>query len=127
MERLIISSTTETPYIPNVDFNTETGICEISGDSYMEDTYKFYKPLIQWLVDYYREKKKPITLNVKLLYFNTSTSRCILEILECLKEFNRQGLDVNVNWYYDTNDPDMKNDIEDFEIESKMIINSIEL
>jgi len=122
MENLIINSSSETPYFPRVSFNSITGVCEISGESFMEETYKFYSPLMEWLEKYLSEKK-PVTLNVKLTYFNTSSSRSILDLLDILREYMDSGGKVKVNWYYDLEDPDMEDEVEDFKAESGLEIN----
>jgi hypothetical protein len=117
MENLIIHTSPETPYFPRVNFNYETGVCEIIGESFMEETYKFYAPLMAWLEQYIAENKK-VVFNIKLTYFNTSSSRSILDILDLLREYSEKGGDVEVFWYYDPNDPDMEDEVEDFRIES---------
>ena len=118
MENITLQSSPSTPYFPEVDFNVNTGVCEISGESYMEETYKFYLPLINWIKDYTKNEKKKIELNVKLIYLNTSSTKCVLDILEILKDYEDEGGEVKVNWYYDKNDPDMVDEVEDFEAES---------
>ena len=117
MEDLIIHTSPETPYFPKVNFIYGTGVCEIIGESFMEETYKFYAPIMAWLEQYMSEKKK-IIFNLKLTYFNTSSSRSILDILDLMKDYRENGGDVEVNWYYDPNDPDMEDEVEDFKIES---------
>jgi hypothetical protein len=124
MENLIINSNPALVYYPNVEFNSETGICEISGESYMEETYKFYGPLITWLMNYVTEKK-PVVFNIKLTYFNTSSSRFILVLLDILKKFRDEGGKINVNWYYKKHDPDILSEINDFIEESNVEINTI--
>jgi hypothetical protein len=126
MENIIKSSIPDMPYFPTVNFNYETGVCEISGESYMEDTYKFYTPLINWMKQYIA-KDRPITFNFKLTYFNTSSSRIILDILGILKDYKQKGGLVEVNWFYRTSDPDMVEEIDDFQRESGVDIVSIEL
>ncbi|MEA2105201.1 MAG: DUF1987 domain-containing protein [Bacteroidota bacterium] len=118
MESINIKRSTETPYFPAVSFDAKSGICEISGESYMEETYKFYLPLISWLKEFMEETNKPITFNIKLIYLNTSTSKCILDILELLKSSKSKGKEVSINWFYDSDDPDMIDEVEDFEVES---------
>jgi len=122
MENIKILRSTETPYFPSVSFDAESGICEISGESYMEETYKFYLPLISWLKEFMETINKPITFNIKLLYLNTSTSKCVLDILELLRAYKIQGNDVVINWYYDVDDPDMIDEVEDFEAEAEIDI-----
>ena len=127
MENIVIKKVPDAPYYPEVDFNADSGICEISGESYMEETFKFYSPLLDWIQDYFTEKNKALTLNFRLSYFNTNSSRLILDMLDILKKRKDGGQDVKVNWYYDTSDPDMIDEVEDFEMESGMDINLIEL
>lgn len=125
MEDLIINTSPDTPYFPELNFNAKTGVCLIQGESYMEDMYKFYKPVLSWLNNYIQEKNKPVTLNIRLTYFNTSSSRALLDILDILKIYQDNGGTIAVNWYYDRNDPDMVDEIEDFIIESNLQINKI--
>jgi len=122
MENITLTSSPTTPYFPEVKFDAKKGICEISGESYMEETYKFYLPLINWLKNYTKEVKKPIELNIKLIYLNTSSTKCVLDMLEILKDYEDEGGKVKVNWYYDASDPDMVDEVEDFEAESGMKI-----
>ena len=124
MENLIVNLSPELVYYPRVDFNYESGICEIAGESYMEETYKFYEPLITWLQKYTAEKK-PLMFNVRLTYFNTSSSRFILEIFLVLKKYIDQGGDVMVNWYYKQNDPEILGEINDFKEEAGIEINTV--
>jgi hypothetical protein len=124
MENLIRPAIPDSPYFPEVNFDYSTGICELTGESYMEETYKFYAPLVDWLNNYI-QGGKPITFNFRLTYFNTSTSRLILEILEILEKYKLAGGSVIINWYYRSSDPDMVEEIEDFQRELSMEINMI--
>ena len=126
MKNLVINSEPDTPYYPEVVFNADTGVCEISGESYMEEAYKFYAPLIDWLKEFVANSKKELTINFKLIYFNTSSSRLLVDFLETLRKIKEDGRDVTVNWYYDPEDPDVMDEVEDFEIESGMEIKLIE-
>jgi len=99
MENLYIEGDESNFYIPTVDFNYETGICTISGKSYIEDTTLFYLKLLEWLDQYFEEIDKPIEFNIKLNYYNTSSSRSILDIFDILKIYEDNGGEVSVNWY----------------------------
>ena len=122
MKSLVINAELDSPYYPEVIFDADSGVCEISGESYMEEAYKFYLPLINWIKEFVLNEKKTLTVNFKLIYFNTSSSRLILDILDILKKFKDDGNEIVVNWYYDPEDPDVKDEVEDFEIESGMDI-----
>lgn len=123
MRNLIIEAVQNSPYYPEVIMDGSTGICEIRGESYMEEAYKFYTPLLQWLREFTLEEGKPITLNIKLTYFNTNSSRLLLDILDILKKYVNIGGQVTVNWYYEPDDPDVLEEVEDFKIETGLQIN----
>ncbi|EAY24245.1 DUF1987 domain-containing protein [Microscilla marina] len=108
MKSLIITQEKYTPYI---SFNTDTNIFDIAGESYSEDAFVFYQALLKWLSDYLKVNQRPITLNFRLLYFNTSSSQAIFHILEMLEDYaERENVDVQVNWYAKPNDSSMMED-----------------
>ncbi len=115
-------------YIPTVDLNADTGICNISGESYLEDTSIFYSSVIYWVEEYCEKIKKPITFNFDLEYYNTSSSKCIVNIMFLLKKYADMGLEVKINWYYDANNECSDEEVEevkDFMLETEMKINLI--
>lgn len=124
MNNQVIKIVPEQIYYPAVNFNYQTGICEISGETYMEDTYRFYEPLINWLRDY-TLTKRPILFNFKLIYFNTSSSRFVLEILDILKAYQSANGKVDICWFYKTDDPDILAEINDFSAEVGIEIKTI--
>jgi hypothetical protein len=125
MENLFIQGYEEEFDVPFVSFNAETGVCEISGESYLDNTSEFYDRLVNWLDQYAKEVKKPLTFNFKLTYFNTSSSKRILYIMFKLKEFIDQGGEVTANWYYDKNDIEMEEDVEDLMMIAKLDVHMI--
>ena len=125
MENLEIEGSHKNFFIPTVNFNAKTGICEISGESFLEDTVEFYRPLIDWIEEYINNVRGPIALIIKLTYFNTSTSRSILDILNLLRDYEESGGEIVVNWHYDENDIDMEEDIDDYIIDTGLEINKI--
>lgn len=127
MENIHIKRSPNTPDKPEVRFNAETGVCEIIGESYMESTYTFFLPLMNWLNEYTREAGKEIEFHVKLFYFNTSATKCLLDMFEILKSYENNGGQVKVKWYYDEDDPDVKDEVKDFEIESGLEIELVEM
>lgn len=125
MENLIIEGSHKNFFIPSVDFNAKSGLCQISGESFLEDTIDFYNPIIDWIEQYIDDIKGPIALIIKLTYFNTSTSRSILDILNILKDYQEDGGEVVVNWHFDENDVDMEEDIDDYIIDTGLEIHKI--
>jgi hypothetical protein len=125
MKNLTIDAIPDSPYYPEVNFNASNGICVLKGESYMEEAYRFYMPLLDWLKEYCLKEMHPVTLDIKLAYFNTNSSRLLLDMFDILKKSIDTGNTVQINWYYEEDDPDIQEEIEDFEIETGLEIRMI--
>ena len=125
MKNIYIKGSHDAYFIPTVDFNAETGICVLAGESYLEETIKFYTPLFNWITEFTEQKEKPIKFNFKLTYFNTSSSKCIVDVLNMLKKYKNQGGDVDVFWHYDDKDEDVEEELE--EVEDFMLETGLEI
>lgn len=112
MESLIIDGTTKTP---DVNFNAEKGLLEVKGRSIPENSIEFYKPLVDWLEEYAQNPLSKTQVNVHLEYFNTSSSKCILDVFKKLEAIHKNKYDVQINWYYEEDDEDMLEAGEDYE------------
>lgn len=126
MENLVIEGTIGNYFIPNIYLDVESGICEISGEAYLEDTVTFFLPIMKWLKEYFQSGKQ-IIFNFKLSYFNTSVSKSIYEIIKLLEIYNKEGGMVEINWYYEKDDLEMIEDIEDYQFLTSLDINTIVL
>ena len=126
MENLEIKGESGVYFIPEVKLNATTGKCEISGESYLEDTDEFYNNIINWLEKYTTEVKKPLNFTFKLTYFNTSSSRSILNVLRVLKKYEDGGGSVTVNWYYPEDDDSIAEEAEDYMKDTGLKINMFE-
>ncbi len=125
MENLIIKAIEDAYNTPAVNFNHQTGLCELSGESYIEETVTFYKPIMTWLEKYTSVIKKPLTFNFRLTYFNTSSSKSILNILKLLKGYEEADGQITVNWHFEEDDIDLEEEIEDLAIITGLDINMI--
>lgn len=104
MEPISIEGTTKTP---TVKFDAGSGIIEIKGRSIPENSIEFYKPLVDWLEEYAKGPLDKTTVNVQLEYFNTSSSKCILDVFKKLEAIHKAKNEVVINWYYEEDDEDM--------------------
>ncbi|OFX88575.1 MAG: nuclear pore complex subunit [Bacteroidetes bacterium GWF2_33_16] len=104
-----------TPKTPSVSFDANTGIIEIKGRSIPENSIEFYRPLVEWLEEYSKEPQKLTTVNIQLEYFNTSSSKCILDVFKKLEAIKKARNEVIINWYYEEDDEDMLEAGEDYE------------
>ena len=105
---------------PLVNFQAETGRCELSGESFPEKAGDFYERLMVWIDQYIKEVGGPIDFDFKLTYFNTSSSKRILHLMMRLKEYAGEGGRVNARWIYHPDDIDLEEDIEDLKLISKL-------
>jgi hypothetical protein len=125
MDKLEIQGTAKTP---SILFDAETGILEIKGRSIPENAIGFFKPLVDWLEEYSKEAKSLTQANIQLEYFNTSSSKCILDIFKKLEGINKQDdKEVVINWYYEEDDEDMLEAGEDYQSILKIPFKMIEI
>ena len=85
----------------------------IKGRSIPENSIEFYKPLIEWISNYSENPKENTLVNIQLEYFNTSSSKCILDVFKKLESISDSS--VSVKWYYEEDDEDMLEAGEDYE------------
>ncbi len=52
--------------------------------------------------------KPTMSLEFKLEYFNTASSKLLLDILLKLEEISEEGAAIDVKWFYAKNDDDMQ-------------------
>ncbi len=104
-----------TPKTPSIRFDAELGIVEMKGRSIPENSTEFFKPLVDWLDEYASCPAKKTLVNIHLEYFNTSSSKCILDIFKKLEVIHKAKNDVVVYWYYEEDDEDMLEAGEDYE------------
>tara|TARA_B100000963_G_C22568632_1_gene644937 strand:+ start:301 stop:675 length:375 start_codon:yes stop_codon:yes gene_type:complete len=109
MEDLSLEGTAKTP---TVDFKS-AGELLIKGRSIPENSIEFYKPLIEWISNYSENPKENTLVNIQLEYFNTSSSKCILDVFKKLESISESS--VSVKWYYEEDDEDMLEAGEDYE------------
>ena len=122
MEDIHISGNKDCYIQPSVDFVVESGTCEISGESFMEETASFYMPLVDWVKEYAADHDK-IVFTFSLTYYNTSTSKWLLALLKELREMEKKGGSVTVIWHYTPDDIDMNDDIMDYMVDTGLKIN----
>jgi len=112
MDNLFIEGTKQTP---EIKFEAATGILEIKGRSIPENTFEFFNPVLLWLEEYAKAPAEKTIVKVNLEYFNTSSSKYILEIFKRVKVVFSDGNDVLVEWYYEEDDEEMMETGEDYE------------
>lgn len=103
MQDLVIEKTNSTPYI---HFHANTGYLQIKGESYPENVAKFYTPILEWIRNYLDQESKEMTVEFKITYFNSSSSKVFMTILDLLEQGVIKGNKISVKWVCD-NDNDI--------------------
>jgi hypothetical protein len=111
MQPLIIDSTNLTP---SVEFNPTESKFIIAGYSRPEDVSEFYFPLINWIREYKKHlensenKAKNHTFIFKFSYFNSASTKYLCDLLLEIKKLRNCVLSLDIDWYYEEYDDDMR-------------------
>ncbi len=117
-----------TPKTPAVSFDAKTGQIEIKGRSIPENSIEFYKPLVEWLDKYADIATGVVNVVIQLEYFNTSSSKCILDVFKKLENLHSKNkTEVVINWYYEEDDEDMLEAGEDYQSILKIPFKMVEI
>lgn len=104
MEKLFIEKTEDTPLI---DFCPNSNKLVIEGRSLPEDVTTFYQPVLDWLDK--ARSASGFDMEIRLEYFNTASSKLLLDILMKIEEIQNSGAtSYRIKWLYDSNDTDMQ-------------------
>ena len=97
----------ETAFTPSVKISPEEHRIIITGPSRLEDPSLFYEKLIKVLEENIINFKSGFSIDFKLNYLNSSSSKWLFHILKNVQ--NRYGSSkiMTVNWYYDIDDENM--------------------
>ena len=115
--------TVSTPYM---NFDPATGNLEMRGKSIPENSVAFYKPLFDWLDNYVQNPAPKTHLTVQLDYFNTSSSKCIVDIFKKLDQIAKNGKgEAAITWMHDESDDDMLEAGEDYKSIIKVPFNIV--
>ena len=105
MRPLKIEGTEDTP---SIILDKTNNVIEFSGMSLPENVTTFYEPVFKWIDEYVESPNPQTEVIMKFDYFNTSSSKVILDILMKFKEIIDNGNEVIIKWYYKEYDEDMK-------------------
>lgn len=93
---------------PSVILDAQNGKYEIAGKSMPEDVASFYQPIMNWLDEYAENETGEIVFDFKLVYFNTASSKLLLDIMIKLEEMHESGISIKIRWHYSADDEDMQ-------------------
>jgi hypothetical protein len=104
-----------TPKTPEVMLNGVSGILLFRGRSIPENSVDFFEPIYNW-IDYYSiNPNVQTTLQIRLEYFNTSSSKCFLDLFRRLEKLHNGSSKVKVEWFFEVDDEDMEEAGQDYQ------------
>jgi hypothetical protein len=108
--KLIIDQTVNSP---RIHFDPDKGIFEISGESRPPNVAEFYEVLFSWLTEYsdhlpdISNSRKPVAISINFEYFNSSSSKYILDFCRQIANWRSKGKNITIKWHYEKEDLDM--------------------
>ncbi|HET8859756.1 DUF1987 domain-containing protein [Marivirga sp.] len=100
---------------PYVRFDEENAYLQIKGKSYDDDVVMLFNMLRSKLKSFGQSNPEKLDVNIYLKYFNTSSSKCLFDLLIDLKELAENGTTkLNLEWNFVEGDDDMGEELEDF-------------
>ena len=83
MSNIELSATASTP---TVKADSAANTLEMRGDSYPENSFEFFAPLVEWVQSHLAAPDAPLRVDLHLLYLNTSSVRAMMDIFELLED-----------------------------------------
>ena len=104
----------QTPSTPQVRTNSREGRLTMAGDSYPENPFEFFQPIIDWVEGFMADGSAPLSFDLALVYLNTSSIRAMMDIFDLLEEAHNKGRTVRVDWRYDPQNERVRELAEEF-------------
>jgi SiaC family regulatory phosphoprotein len=98
MENINIEAT---EYTPKVILDEKKNLIEIKGNSFPENSFEFYEPVVEWIKKYFEDGGRSTTINISINYFNSSSSQQFFDIFDFFEEANNNNNSLKINWLYD--------------------------
>lgn len=118
IDDLNLKASTKTP---EISFSGESGHLELSGRSIPEISYEFYQPVLEWVDAYGKNPQEETMVHAKFEYFNTSSSKQILDVFKKLENIHLNGKSrVKVKWFIAEEDEAMQEAGEEYKLLLKM-------
>ncbi len=93
---------------PGITAHVEDGIIEIEGEFFNEDAVAFFSQVVEWFMAFTTEEKRFLSVHFRLTYFNTSASKCILDLFDRMQSYHYTSAGaIEVYWHYHEDDEDI--------------------
>ena len=126
MENFIVNGEDKPVYVPEVQLLVAESSATITGESYMEEPFQLYQQILDWCGEFCKSEAKPLSVNFKLSYVNSSSFRALLDTLKGIKDLQDQGHEITINWHHPEDDVnDIQEEGEDLAFDAEIDVNFI--
>ena len=121
----LLDTIPQTVSTPLINFNPAERKLLISGESYPENSFEFYTPIIHWVKESLAAANG-FTLDINVSYMNSSSTKCMLDLLDLLEDAHQRDVMVSVIWRYDRENPRSLDLAEEFKEEVTLPFSIVE-
>ena len=105
MSELNITATERTP---EIQLSAANGVFSMKGESFPEDVSAFYGQVIVAVDQLASALSKPLTVDVAMVYINSSSMKALYRIFDILDNGRDLGKTVSIRWCYLVDDDVMQ-------------------
>ena len=98
---------------PEIILDKAKNILRFSGTSIPEDPDKLFRPVMNWVNQYVKSPNPETRIEFMMEYYNSSTARFFVEMLEKFEELNEKNGNVRIIWQFHKDDVVMQERGED--------------
>ena len=111
MSELHITATDRTP---EIRLSIDEGVFSMKGESFPEDVSAFYGQVIVAIDQLPVAVKKPMSVDISMVYINSSSIKAMFRIFEGLEAVRKAGHELSITWNFQDDDDIMQELGEDF-------------
>ncbi len=112
MEKIDIQATARTP---SIQFDPLSGQFILEGESYPEDTKKFYDTPLSGVYEFLEATPSvACVFSFRLKYFNSSSAKVLMDLFLAIEESAARGASMKVQWHFAEDDDNMQELGEEF-------------
>ena len=92
---------------PEVIFDKENKVFQISGNSYPENCEKIYEPIKLFLDEYKVISDEELNFEFKFNLINSTSTVYLVQIIMKIAQLSEKGLNISISWQYDNYDEEL--------------------
>ena len=94
----------QTPDTPEIILDVKKEKFSFTGESFPENVFAVYDPVMQWFKEYLAEPWENLTVEINMPFINSSSSRFLADIFQLFEKQDDCERKFLINWYYDQED-----------------------